>query len=523
MFTNILSLETEPNTLVMSDDGVLYGTTEFGGLYNNGTLFKYDSNEIIKFTTLVHFTGVTGEFLGSRPNSLIMSDDGILYGTTLFGGASDLGTLFKYDFNEIIKFHTLGEFNVVSEPFLGENPNSVIISGGILYGTTLRGSSRPSTVFKYDFNESIFNTLVEFTGVTGEFLGNSANSLVMSGGILYGTCAFGGASDLGTLFKYDFNENIFNTLVEFTGETGPFLGENPTSLIMSDGGVLYGSTIFGGNLGFGTVFKYDFNKIIKFNTLVECTGSENLPRSLVASNDVLYGITEGGGPANYGTLFRFDSTFNNLLEFTGVNGDFLGSRPNSLIMSGGILYGTTRIGGTFDEGTIFKYSLSNSVTCFKEDTRILTKEGYKPVQDLKKGDLVKTLLHEFLPIHMIGKQSIKHEALSEHTKNQLYSGPNELVVTGCHSILVDSYANKEQCDRSRDVNSGLFQTDKKYRLPACVDDRFKVYDVPGTYTVYHLALENDNMFTNYGIYANDLLVESCSKNYLLNRSNMIIL
>ena len=77
--------------------------------------------------------------------------------------------------------------------------------------------------------------------------------------------------------------------------------------------------------------------------------------------------------------------------------------------------------------------------------------------------MVKTLLHEFLPIHMIGKQSIKHEALPERIKNQLYSGPNELVVTGCHSILVDSYANKEQCDRSRDVNSGLFQTDTGFQ------------------------------------------------------------
>ena len=162
------------------------------------------------------------------------------------------------------------------------------------------------------------------------------------------------------------------------------------------------------------------------------------------------------------------------------------------------------------------------VPCFKEDTLILTNKGYMPVQTLARGDLVKTLLHDFVPIHNIGKKSILHEALPNRIKDQLYSGPGDLILTGGHSVLVDSYATKEQCSQARNVNEGIFLTDKKYRLPACVDERFKVYDVPGTYMVYHIALENDNPFMNYGIYANGLLVETCSKNYLLNRTNMSI-
>jgi len=39
-------------------------------------------------------------------------------------------------------------------------------------------------------------------------------------------------------------------------------------------------------------------------------------------------------------------------------------------------------------------------------------------------------------------------------------------------------------------------------------------------TIYHLALENENYFSNYGIYANGLLVESCSKRYLKELSGM---
>jgi hypothetical protein len=66
----------------------------------------------------------------------------------------------------------------------------------------------------------------------------------------------------------------------------------------------------------------------------------------------------------------------------------------------------------------------------------------------------------------------------------------------------------------------IYVTEKKYRLPACVDERASVYEVPGDYTIYHIALENDNYYWNYGIYANGLLVESCSKRYLKELSGM---
>jgi hypothetical protein len=41
--------------------------------------------------------------------------------------------------------------------------------------------------------------------------------------------------------------------------------------------------------------------------------------------------------------------------------------------------------------------------------------------------------------------------------------------------------------------------------------------------IYHIALENDDPYMNYGIYANGLLVESCSKRYLKELSKMRIL
>ena len=63
-------------------------------------------------------------------------------------------------------------------------------------------------------------------------------------------------------------------------------------------------------------------------------------------------------------------------------------------------------------------------------------------------------------------------------------------------------------------------TDGKYRLPACVDARTKVFPYTGLVTLYHLALENDNYYMNYDIYAQGLLVETCSRRYIKELSGM---
>jgi hypothetical protein len=133
---------------------------------------------------------------------------------------------------------------------------------------------------------------------------------------------------------------------------------------------------------------------------------------------------------------------------------------------------------------------------------------------------------------MIGKRDIKHSALKERIKDQLYKCTHDkykevfedLIITGSHSILVDNFVNEKQKQQTIEMNNGrLFITDNKYRLPACLDERTSVYEIPGTYTIYHLALENDNYFMNYGIYANGLLVETCSQRYLKELSNMTLI
>jgi hypothetical protein len=182
-----------------------------------------------------------------------------------------------------------------------------------------------------------------------------------------------------------------------------------------------------------------------------------------------------------------------------------------------------------------QYTVSNiflvNMVCFKEDTLILTNKGYKPIQDLRKGDLVKTLKHGYKAIDMIGKREIYHPALQERIKDQLYKCSQEnypeivepLIITGCHSILVDKFTDEEQKQKVIEVNGNTYVTDGKYRLPACADPRASVYEIKGNYTIYHLALENDDYYMNYGICANGLLVETCSKRYLKELSNMTLI
>lgn len=170
------------------------------------------------------------------------------------------------------------------------------------------------------------------------------------------------------------------------------------------------------------------------------------------------------------------------------------------------------------------------IICFKEDTKILTDKGYIPIQNLRNGDLVKTINHNYVPINMIGKREIHHSALKERIKDQLYKCSQveypeifeDLIITGCHAILVDEFKAGER-EKTIEVLDRIFVTDRKYRLPACVDERASVYEVSGYYTIYHIALDNDDSRMNYGIYANGLLVESCSKRHMKEVSKMELL
>jgi uncharacterized repeat protein (TIGR03803 family) len=76
--------------LLLASDGNFYGTTEGGGTYGLGTIFRISREGAL--TTLVNFDG----YQGAVPEcTLMQATDGNFYGTTEFGGADDFGAIFR--------------------------------------------------------------------------------------------------------------------------------------------------------------------------------------------------------------------------------------------------------------------------------------------------------------------------------------------------------------------------------------------------------------------------------------------
>lgn len=181
----------------------------------------------------------------------------------------------------------------------------------------------------------------------------------------------------------------------------------------------------------------------------------------------------------------------------------------------------------------YTYYVYPSAPCFLEGTTILCQvdgiEKYVPVEQLKKGALVKTSLNGYKPVVLLGKGNIQNPGNDERIENRLYKCStskypklkDDLYITGCHSILEFPITKKQHEDTIKHLGK-LFVTDKKYRLMACVDERAEPWNSDGLYTIWHFALENSDEKMNYGVYVNGgLLVETCSINMLKNWSNMV--
>ncbi len=85
---------TNPETgLVMDAAGNLYGTTTDGGKFSDGTVFEISSADTE--TVLYSFGSTATDGRNPAPGRLTMDGNGNLYGTTLFGGANNQGTVFE--------------------------------------------------------------------------------------------------------------------------------------------------------------------------------------------------------------------------------------------------------------------------------------------------------------------------------------------------------------------------------------------------------------------------------------------
>jgi hypothetical protein len=243
------------------------------------------------------------------------------------------------------------------------------------------------------------------------------------------------------------------------------------------------------------------------------------------------------------TITQVQLSDGSILSTYSLGSSYAGKLRNGIVSNGDYLYAANYgTGGDTNNGSILRYGASDpsppsEVTCFGENTKILCfnstklEEEYVSVKYIRPGTLVKTTLNGYVRVDMIGKSTIHSYANGDRIKNRLYKCTKEnypeiigedLILTGCHSILVD-YLTDEQREKTIQEIEQVYITDRKYRLFTFLDPRAEPYQVDGELPIYHIALENDNYYMNYGIYANGLLVETCSKRYLKNISGMTLI
>ena len=239
------------NHLVQASVGLFYGTTNAGGIFGYGTVFKITSSGTE--TVLYSFAGgvVAGRQDGADPfGGLIEASDGDFYGTTSGGGANSVGTVFKVtpSGTESVLYSFAGGTTDGSTPDGG----LIQASDGNFYGTTANGgANNDGAVFKIT-PAGAETVLYFFAGGTadGAFPGDSL--IQASDGNFYGTTTYGGASNQGTVFRIT-PAGVETVLYSFAGGTAD--GANPVgSLIQTSNGDFYGTTVYGGAGNYGIVF-----------------------------------------------------------------------------------------------------------------------------------------------------------------------------------------------------------------------------------------------------------------------------
>jgi uncharacterized repeat protein (TIGR03803 family) len=375
--------------LLLASDGNLYGTTESGGVYGLGTVFRITSDGTL--ATLVHFDG----YQGANPEStLIQGTDGRLYGTTQNGGANGWGAIFRLSINSPLQITQQPQ---PQQGFAGDTATFSVATFGSLpvsyqwlkNGTSLSDGGNVS-------GSSLRTLTLTSLGVADAAM----YSVVVSN--VYGAVTSTGAR-LEVIFSPPYlisgpeaQTVLVGAAATFRAEAGgagPLSfqwQENGTNLI--DGGNISGSTTPTLTLASVTVTNVGTYSVIVSNaldvlsspgvaltvlpvnppgTLVTVahpfsggTGGFNPHAGVIEGTDgIFYGTTVNGGSGLYGTAFRVypSGVFGVMHSFTnGVDG----ATPLAGLIqaSDGNLYGASLHGLGMSLGTLFRLTPANALT-----------------------------------------------------------------------------------------------------------------------------------------------------------------
>lgn len=233
--------------------GNLYGTTPDGGADSDGDVYEVSASR----EKVIHaFTGGSDGGTGSL-GVLLRDASGIFYGVTETGGARGAGTVFKLSNRSAKRWHLTTLYAFAGTPDAASPYGGLIAdASGDIYGTTYYGGAHGlGSVFElvrraHGYRERV---LYSFSGGKDGSSSTSTLAFGMSGDLYGTTSAGGGSCDCGTIFKVSPKSGKETVLHSFGGADGayPYYG-----LTQDASGNFYGTTVQGGALNVGTVFEY---------------------------------------------------------------------------------------------------------------------------------------------------------------------------------------------------------------------------------------------------------------------------
>ncbi len=230
------------STPIQATDGNFYGTTIYAGLGLGGVVYKVSPGGT--FSVLFGSDPAHGELL----NGVVQGSDGNFYVTASQQGANGAGTIFRVTPGGSAT--VLYNFCSQSGCADGSDPSAALVQGsdGNFYGTTVHGgTSNAGIVFRITPSGAL-TVLHNFDSNDGS--GPTAQLIQGADGNFYGTTYVGGASGAGVIFGMT-PAGSYTLLHSFAGSDG----KNPQGgLVQAPDGSFYGTTAAGGSNNMGTIF-----------------------------------------------------------------------------------------------------------------------------------------------------------------------------------------------------------------------------------------------------------------------------